>query len=76
MADTDNDNDSSLRALYQRAQSSKKAVEGGLDWRSEEYADALRNAITNFQKCRKIIAELGIFSVNEGIEEVATADIK
>lgn len=68
--------ETSLRSVYESADAARKAVESEYDWRSEAYRTNLQTAISDFEKCRSLISQLNLFSVNESIDEVVTSELK
>ncbi|KAL9625203.1 MAG: hypothetical protein Q9160_000605 [Pyrenula sp. 1 TL-2023] len=70
------DSDQSLRGLFSVAREKQQLLETQLDPSAPEYAETLRLAIRNFEECLRMLAHLSIFSSNESLDEVATADLQ
>ncbi|KAL9108459.1 MAG: hypothetical protein Q9227_006793 [Pyrenula ochraceoflavens] len=70
------DSDHSLRATFDNARQKQKALETGSDLSTSSSDETLRQAITELEECVSLISRLSIFSSNESLEDVTTADIR
>lgn len=68
--------DQSLRALFSVARDKQQLLEAQLDPTAPEYAETLQLAIRNFEECLQMLTHSSIFSSNESLDEVATADLR
>ncbi|KMU87918.1 TapA [Coccidioides immitis H538.4] len=66
----------SLQALFTSAKSQKKALETATDINDPSNGDQLNSTIQAFESCQKLIHKLCIFSPNESLEDIATADLQ
>lgn len=70
------DQPQSLRALFDAAKASKTSLEHSSEPTSEAYRDAVSATIAKLEECQKLISQLSLFSSNEGLEDVSTADLQ
>lgn len=66
----------SLRSLFDAAKASKVSLESRVDSNSDSYRDDVDATIAKFKECQKIVGHLSLFSSNESLEDVATADLQ
>lgn len=66
----------SLRELFDKADRLRNAVDASYDWQSDEYQDNVRQAIECYYNCKKMIANLALFSPNESLDEVSSSELK
>ncbi|KAH6895426.1 TAP42-like protein [Thelonectria olida] len=69
------DEPQSVRSLFQAAQDKRHALENTFEATSPAYRDDLGTALAMYARARAQIASLGIFSPNEGAEDIATTDL-
>lgn len=73
----DKDEDqTSLRSLYDTAEHLRKEIEESYDYQSDAYQDKLRSATTAYQKCKQLVDQIFLFSLNEGLEDVSSSEIR
>lgn len=65
----------SLRALYQTAESQRDSLSRHADSRSDSYTTLLDSTISLYRKILEQISAVSLFSDNEGVEDVATAEL-
>ncbi|KKA21485.1 TOR signaling pathway regulator (TapA) [Rasamsonia emersonii CBS 393.64] len=65
-----------LQALFAAAKERKRELESSLETNSDSYRDKVNETIAQFEECQKLIRELSLFSSNEGVEDIATADLQ
>lgn len=70
----------SLRALFETAESKRRALEGGsgsvpYDPNSSAYKSDLETTISLYTKTLEQISAVSLFSPNEGIEDIATSEL-
>lgn len=65
-----------LQALFAAAKERKRELESSLETNSDSYRDKVNATIADFEECQKLIRELSLFSSNEGVEDIATADLQ
>jgi hypothetical protein len=66
----------SLRALFESAKAQKKSLESDSPISNPSYQDKLNATISTFERCQAVVSGLSIFSSNESLEEVSTADLQ
>lgn len=65
----------SLRALFSTAESQRRSLENTPDTRSPSYITNLDSTIALYNRVLEQISAVSLFSDNEGIEDVATAEL-
>ncbi|KAK3307080.1 TAP42-like protein [Chaetomium strumarium] len=66
----------SLRALFADAESKRVTLEQTpFNPNSSEYTDTVSSAVKLYQDCLGLISALSVFSPNESLEDIATADL-
>ncbi|KAI5804979.1 TAP42-like protein [Geopyxis carbonaria] len=72
----DDNNNESIRSLFDAAEATKRTLESLYDSNSDQYQQSLQIAITKYQKCKDLIDQASIFSVNESLEEISTSNLR
>jgi len=70
------DRQQSLQSLFAAAKAQKHALELCLDTNSESYHSGFNDEVNKFKECEQLVAQLSLFSSNESLEDVATADLQ
>ncbi|KAL1868757.1 hypothetical protein VTK73DRAFT_3509 [Phialemonium thermophilum] len=65
----------SLKSTFSEAEKNRISLEARHDFFSQSYRDALAAAIQGYYKCLDQIGRLSLFSPNETVEDVSTADL-
>lgn len=65
-----------IRSLFDSADKKRKSLDSFFDSNSDEYQDKLNAAISELEQCKDLISRASLFSMNEGLEEVATGDLR
>lgn len=65
-----------LRALFATAKEQKNALGSRGDTNAQTYRDEVNATIAKFQECQRQVGMLSLFSSNELLEDVSTADIQ
>jgi immunoglobulin-binding protein 1 len=66
----------SLQALFAAARMRKRALESSSETNTDSYRDEVNATIADLAECQKLISQLGLFSSNESLEDIATADLQ
>ncbi|KAI1916607.1 Type 2A phosphatase-associated protein 42 [Ophidiomyces ophidiicola] len=66
----------SLQILFSSAKAQKKSLESAPNTNDEAYQDQLDSTLQLFETCHKLIAKLSLFSPNESLEDITTADLQ
>ncbi|KAJ5120615.1 uncharacterized protein N7515_010003 [Penicillium bovifimosum] len=66
----------SLRSLFAAAKAQKNALGSRGDTNSETYREEVTGTIAKFLECQRQVSMLSLFSSNELLEDVSTADIQ
>lgn len=66
----------SLRDLFTSAKSQKEALESGLSSDTDEYREKVNATITKLEECQQLISKLSLFSPNETLDDISTADLQ
>ncbi|KAI1956643.1 Type 2A phosphatase-associated protein 42 [Ophidiomyces ophidiicola] len=66
----------SLQILFSSAKAQKKSLESAPSANDEAYKDQLDSTLELFETCHKLIAKLSLFSPNESLEDITTADLQ
>jgi immunoglobulin-binding protein 1 len=66
--------DPSLRTLFAQARDLRKSLDA-LQTNTDLYRESLRSAISSFSKCQDLVDQAGIFSTNEEVDDIASADL-
>jgi immunoglobulin-binding protein 1 len=65
----------SLKATYDDAEQRRAFLEGSYEASSPTYRNDLEIAVKDYEACLKMIYKLGVFSPNEGVEDISTTDL-
>lgn len=66
----------SLRSVYDTAERLRIEIEDSYDYQSEAYQNKLRSAVNAYQKCKYLTDQISLFSSNEGLDEVSSSEIR
>ncbi|KAE8149314.1 TAP42-like protein [Aspergillus avenaceus] len=69
------DQPQTLRDQFNAAKADKTALEGRLDTNTDGYRNDVTATIAKFEECSRLIALLSLFSSNEQLEDIATAEL-
>lgn len=69
------DEPQSLRSLFEQAEEEEAALANIYDSTSPQYHEKLSAAIKSYEKCRRQVSELSIFSPNESVDDIATSSL-
>ncbi|CAM1511379.1 Fc.00g088920.m01.CDS01 [Cosmosporella sp. VM-42] len=72
---TSSDEPRSLKSLIQSAESQRRALDTIYEATSPTYTTILDEALTLYARARQQISALGLFSPNEGVEDISTSDL-
>lgn len=72
----EDEDQTSLRSLYDTAERQRHEIEGSYDYQSDAYQDKLCSAVNAYQKCKTLVDQLSLFSSNEGLEDVSSSEIR
>ncbi|PNS18848.1 hypothetical protein CAC42_5387 [Sphaceloma murrayae] len=67
---------SSLRSLFESAEDQRRRLEQLPSTNADVYQDAVRSALTDYQKCLETADQVALFSPNETIDDVTSNDIQ
>lgn len=70
------DRQQSLQSLFAAAKAQKHALELRSDTNSDSYHSDFNDEVNKFEECEQLVAQLSLFSSNESLEDVATADLQ
>ena len=70
------DEDRSLRQVYEEAEQKRGTIENSFDSNSAAFQDNLRTAIHLYEQCLIIADRISLFSPNESLEDIGTADLQ
>lgn len=70
------DQPQSLRSLFAAAKAAKTSLESRTDSTTDAYRADVNATIAQFEECQRIIQSLSLFSSNESLEDIATADLQ
>lgn len=68
--------DRSLRTVYEDAEQKRKTVEHTFDSNSTTFQENLLSAIQLYEQCLNIADRISLFSPNESLEDIGTADLQ
>lgn len=68
--------ETSIRALFDKAESLKIALESQPNPNSPAYQQTLLFALSKYEECKKLINQASLFSTNESLEDLATSDMR
>lgn len=66
----------SLRDLFTAAKSQKEALESGLSSDTDEYREKVNATIAKLEECQQLISRFSLFSPNETLDDISTADLQ
>ncbi|EME40960.1 hypothetical protein DOTSEDRAFT_178252 [Dothistroma septosporum NZE10] len=66
----------SLRSAYAEAESTRSTIENSFDSNSETFQDNLLAAIQLYEQCIQIADQISLFSPNESLEDITSADLQ
>ncbi|KAI5463274.1 TAP42-like protein [Mariannaea sp. PMI_226] len=69
------DEPQSIKSLFQAAEDKRHALDNTFEATSPVYRDDLESALALYARARDQLSALGIFSPNEGAEDIATTDL-
>ncbi|KOS18271.1 Uncharacterized protein ESCO_003064 [Escovopsis weberi] len=69
------DEPQSLRTLFEEAESKREDVEANPNPMSPQYAETLSAAISAYGRVAEHVSAVGLFSPNEGLEDLATSSV-
>lgn len=69
------DESKSLKSVFAQAEERRLALEGAFEVMDPSYRDVLTDAIDGYTECLELVSQLRIFSPNESLEDLATADL-
>lgn len=72
----EDEDETSLRSLYDTAERLRKEIEESHDYQSDAYQDKLRCTTTTYDKCKQLVDQISLFSSNEGLEDVSSSEIR
>jgi immunoglobulin-binding protein 1 len=70
------DHPQTLQGIFAAAKSQKLGLEPTLETNSDSYRSEVDAAILKFEECKRSISWLSLFSPNESLEDIATADLQ
>ena len=70
------DEDRSLRSVHQEAEQKRNTLENSFDRNSSAFQDNLHSAIQLHERCLNIADQISLFSPNETLEDIGTADLQ
>ena len=70
------DQPQSLKELLQTAKARKQSIEHSAEPNSDAYRQEVSETINELQECQRLISQLSLFSSNEGLEDVSTANLQ
>ncbi|KAF3401370.1 hypothetical protein DPV78_005213 [Talaromyces pinophilus] len=70
------DQPQSLKELLQTAKAQKQSIEHSAEPNSDAYRQEVSETINKLQECQRLISQLSLFSSNEGLEDVSTANLQ
>lgn len=65
-----------LRSLFEVAKAEKTSLESRADTNTDHYRSEVDSTITKFEECQRVVSLLSLFSSNESLEDIATADLQ
>ncbi|KAK5132306.1 hypothetical protein LTR08_009214 [Meristemomyces frigidus] len=70
------DESRSLRSIYDDAQEKRSKIESSFDSNSTAFQESLLVAIQLYEQCLSIADRIALFSPNESLEDIGTADLQ
>ncbi|KAK3707473.1 Type 2A phosphatase-associated protein 42 [Vermiconidia calcicola] len=68
--------DRSLRSVHEEAEQKRSAIENSYDSKSSTFQQNLLLAIQLYEQCLSIAHRISLFSPNESLEDISTADLQ
>ncbi|KAI9852733.1 MAG: hypothetical protein M1824_001809 [Vezdaea acicularis] len=65
-----------LKSVYRTAETLRKEVENSWDTNSSSYQSTLASAISNYEACSELVANLALFSPNETADDISSSDLQ
>lgn len=65
-----------LRTLFKSAKAKREALERVVEAGSASYQENLISAVSAFEDCQRLVAELGLFSSNETADDISSGDLQ
>lgn len=65
-----------IRSLFDSAEQTRSGLDSFFSTSEDAYQVKLNSAITDLEECKDLITRSSLFSTNEGLEDVATADLR
>lgn len=66
----------SLKDLLQSAKAQKNSLETSAEPNSDAYRKEVLATIAKLEECQRLISQLSLFSSNEGLEDITTANLQ
>jgi immunoglobulin-binding protein 1 len=66
----------SLRDLLQAAKAHQQSIESSAQPNSDAYRGEVSAAVAKLEECQRLISQVSLFSSNEGLEDITTADLQ
>ena len=70
------DESRSLRSVYNEAEQKRSTIESSYDSNSTAFQENLLSAIKLYEQCLSIADQISLFSPNESLEDIGTADLQ
>lgn len=70
------DSERSLRSVFEDAENKRVSIEQSFDSNSTTFQDNVRSAIQLYEQCLQIADRIALFSPNETLEDINTADLQ
>ncbi|KAK5165183.1 Type 2A phosphatase-associated protein 42 [Saxophila tyrrhenica] len=68
--------DRSLRSVFEDAETKRSSIENSYDSNSSTFQDNVRSALQLYEQCLQIADRISLFSPNETLEDINTADLQ
>ena len=65
-----------LRSYFNAAKGEKASLESRTDTTTDRYRTDVDSTIDKFAECQRLVSLLSLFSSNESLEDIATADLQ
>lgn len=70
------DNTSSLREVHEAAEQNRRTIESSVSSNSPTFQENLLSALQLYEQCLNIADRISLFSPNESLEDIASADLQ
>lgn len=70
------DEPQSLRSCFAEAETKRRGLEKFFDSNSDSFQENLASAITKYEECVRIAADVALFSINETLEDISSGDLQ